>query len=144
MDKTEKLIDWEENEREDRNRNGLADDIEPPIPDISQGTAKLNHRLQNDGLADLTITGGDVDAQFEGAQFSGDESAVSSMTTPEQNQVDETGAAMGVTYQDNEELKFGEKERSRDIKRWELDPASSEDYIDRVHDDGRDDDTENS
>ena len=134
MDKTEKLIDWEENEREDRNRNGLSDDIEPPIPDVTAGAAKLNDRLQNDGLADTTITGGDVDAQFEGAQFSGDESAVSSMTTPEQNQVDATGQAMGVTYQDNEELKFGEKERSRDIKRWELDPASSEDYIDRVRD----------
>jgi hypothetical protein len=132
MDKTEKLIDWEENEREDRNRNGLSDDIEPPIPDVSAGAAKLNRRLQDDGLADTRITGGDVDAQFEGAQFSGDESAVSSMTTPEQNQVDDTGQAMGVTYQDNEELKFGEKERSRDIKRWELDPASSEDYVDRV------------
>ena len=134
MDKTEKLIDWEENEREDRNRNGLSDDIEPPIPDVTAGAAKLNHRLQNDGLADTSITGGDVDAQFEGAQFSGDESAVSSMTTPEQNQVDETGQAMGVTYQDNEELKFGEKERSRDIKRWELDPASSDDYNERVRD----------
>ena len=134
MDKTEKLIDWEENEREDRNRNGLSDDIEPPIPDVTAGAAKLNHRLQNDGMADTRITGGDVDAQFEGAQFSGDESAVSSMTTPEQNQVDETGQAMGVTYQDNEELKFGEKERSRDIKRWELDPASSDDYNDRVRD----------
>ena len=131
MDKTEKLIDWEENEREDRNRNGLSDDIEPPIPDVSAGAAKLNRRLQDDGLADTRITGGDVDAQFESAQFSGDESAVSSMTTPEQNQVDDTGQAMGVTYQDNEELKFGEKERGRDIKRWELDPASSDDYRER-------------
>ncbi len=42
------------------------------------------------------------------------------------------GAAMGVTYQDSEELKAGEKERSRDKHRWELDPASSEDYQDRV------------
>ena len=134
MDKTEKLIDWEENEREDRNRNGLSDDIEPPIPDVSAGAAKLNRRLQDDGLADTRITGGDVDAQFESAQFSGDESAVSSMTTPEQNQVDDTGQAMGVTYQDDEELKFGEKERGRDIKRWELDPASSEDYVERLKD----------
>jgi hypothetical protein len=56
------------------------------------------------------------------------------MTTPEQNQVDDTGQAMGVTYQDDEELKFGEKERGRDIKRWELDPASSEDYVERLKD----------
>lgn len=137
MDKTEKLIDWEENEREDRNRNGLRDDIEPPMPDITAGSARLAHRLQNDSLADPSITGGDVDAQWEGAQFSGDESAVSSMTTPEQNMVDDIGTAMGVTYSDNEELKFGDKERSRDKKRWELDPASSDDYQDRVRDEDR-------
>lgn len=132
MDKTEKLIDWEENEREDRNRNGLADDIEPPIPDITAGSAKLAHRLQNDPLADPTVTGGDLDAQWESAQFTGDESAVSSMPTPEHGQVDDIGKAMGITYSDVEELKFGDKERSRDKKRWELDPASSDDYQDRV------------
>jgi uncharacterized protein DUF6335 len=137
MDKTEKLIDWEENEREDRNRNGLSDDIEPPIPDISAGSAKLANRLRDDSLADPGITAGDVDAQWEGAQFSGDESAVSSMTTPDNNVVEDIGAAMGVTYQDSEELKAGEKERSRDIRRWELDPASSEDYQDRVRNEDR-------
>ena len=137
MDKTEKLIDWEENEREDRNRNGLSDELEPPIPDVTAGSARLAHRLENDSLADPRITAGDVDAQWEGAQFSGDESAVSSMTTPDNNQVDDIGTAMGVTYSDNEELKVGEKERSRDKKRWELDPASSDDYRDRVRDEDR-------
>jgi hypothetical protein len=134
MDKTEKLIDWEENEREDRNRNGLADDIEPPTVDTTASAAKLADRLRNDSLADPVVTAGDVDAQWEGAQFSGDESAVSSMTTPDNNVVEDIGQAMGVTYRDDEELKFGEKERSRDIKRWELDPASSDDYQDRVRD----------
>ena len=134
MDKTEKLIDWEENERKDRNRNGLDDDIEPPQPDISASAAKLAHRLKDDSLADLKVTGGDLDAQWEGAQFSGDESAVSSMSSPENNVVEDIGAAMGVTYQDAEELKVGEKERSRDKKRWELDPASSDDYQDRLRD----------
>lgn len=137
MDKTEKLIDWEENERKDRNRNGLNDDIEPPDVDISAGAAKLAHRLQNDPLADPAITGGDLDASWESAQFTGDESAVSSMSTPEHNVVDDIGRAMGVTYEDAEELKFGEKERSRDIRRWELDPASSDDYGDRVRDENR-------
>ena len=137
MDKTEKLIDWEENERQDRNRNGLDDDLEPPIPDVAAGSAKLAHRLRNDSLADPSITGGDLDAQWEGAQFSGDESAVSSMSTPDQNVVEEIGAAMGINYADNEELKVGEKERSRDKNRWELDPASSDDYQDRVRDENR-------
>jgi|SRR6185436_20349883 len=137
MDKTEKLIDWEENERKDRNRNGIDDRIEPPIPDVTAGTAKLADRLRNDSLADPTITAGDLDAQWEGAQFSGDESAVSSMPTPDNNVVDDIGRAMGVTYDDNEELKVGDKERSRDTRRWELDPASSDDYLDRVKDENR-------
>lgn len=137
MDKTEQLIDWEANERTDRNRNGLDDELEPPIPDVSASAANLAHRMKDDPMADSTVTGGDPDVQWEGAQFSGDESAVSSMTSPEQNEVDQIGRAMGVTYQDNEELNFGEKEHSRDVKRWELDPASSEDYRERVKDDDK-------
>ena len=137
MDKTEKLIDWEENERQDRNRNGIDDSIEPPIPDVSAGSNKLAERLRDDPNADLVVTGGDVDASWESAQFSGDESAISSMPTPEVNVVDDIGRSIGVTYEDNEELKVGEKERSRDLHRWELDPASSDDYIDRVKDENR-------
>jgi hypothetical protein len=83
------------------------------------------------------ISAGDVDVNWANAQFSGDESAVSSSSTPDQNGVEDIGRAMGVTYNDNEELKVGEKERSRDKNRWELDPASSEDYIDRVRDEDR-------
>jgi hypothetical protein len=135
MDKTEKLIDWEENERKDRNRNGIADDIEPAVPDTAASAANLADRLRNDSLADPVVSGGDIDAQWEGAQFSGDESAVSSMSTPSGNTVDDVGAAMGVTYQDNEELKAGKKERSRDKNRWELDPASSDDYQERLKED---------
>ena len=131
MNKTDKLIDWEENERKDLNRNGLDDRIEPPVPDVTAGSARLAERLREDGLADPTVTGGDVDANWANAQFSGDESAVSSSPTPDQNAVDDIGRAMGVTYENNEELKVGEKERGRDKQRWELDPASSEDWKDR-------------
>jgi hypothetical protein len=137
MDKTEKLIDWREDEKKDRDRDGIDDRIEPPIPDISAGSRKLAERLKNDPLADPVVTGGDLDADFEQAQFTGDESAVSSMPTPENNDVDNIGQAMGVTYQENEELKAGEKERSRDKHRWELDPASSEDYQERTRDESK-------
>jgi hypothetical protein len=44
------------------------------------------------------------------------------------------GLAVGVTYADTEELRIGEKRGSRDKNRWELDPASSEDYVDRTKD----------
>jgi hypothetical protein len=134
MDKTEKLIDWREDEKKDRDRNGIDDRIEPPIPDVSAGSRKLAERLKNDPLADPVVTGGDLDAPYESGQFSADESAVSSMPTPEVNVVEDIGKAMGVTYADDEELKAGEKERSRDRHRWELDPASAEDYQERAKD----------
>ena len=137
MDKTEKLIDWEENERKDRNRNGIGDDIEPPIPDIEAGSHKLAERLRENPGLDPTLSGGDVDAQWEMAENTGDEAVAGSMPTPGQSNTDEIGSAIGVTYQDDETLRAGEKERSRDRKRWELDPASSDDYLDRVKDENR-------
>ena len=137
MDKTEKLIDWEENEKKDRNRNGLDDQLEPPIPDVTAGSARLADRIREDGAEDPVITGGDLDANWANAQFSGDDAAVSSTPAPAAGTVDDIGAAMGVTYQDSEELRVGEKERDRDKKRFELDPASSDDWQDRNRDESR-------
>jgi hypothetical protein len=37
----------------------------------------------------------------------------------------------GIVYEDWEELAFGDRELERDMHRWELDPASAEDYFDR-------------
>ncbi len=50
---------------------------------------------------------------------------------PDQDRVDDIGKALGVEYEDNEELKASDKIAERDKHRWELDPASSEDYPDR-------------
>ena len=47
--------------------------------------------------------------------------------------VEEIGEAAGVTYRDDEPLRVGEKELQRDAHRWELDPASSDDYLARSH-----------
>ena len=132
MDKTEKLIDWEEKETKDLNRNGIDDSIEPPIPDVSGGSAQLAQRLRNNPGLDPTLTGGDIDAKWDMAESQGDDAAGGSVATPEQNDTDEIGSAIGITYQDNEELKAGEKERERDRHRWELDPASSDDYRERL------------
>jgi hypothetical protein len=137
MDKTEKLIDWKEDERKDRNRDGIDDDLEPPIPDVSAGSRKLSERLREHTDTSPILSGGDIDARWEDADGSGEESVAGSAPTPGQDNVGEIGEAMGVTYQENEELKVGEKERSRDKKRWELDPASSDDYQDRTRDDKR-------
>jgi hypothetical protein len=134
MDKTEKLIDWEEDERKDRNRNGIDDRIEPAMPDVEAGTQKLAERLRENNGVDPSLSGGDIDAQWEMAESQGDEASAGSQPTPGQNDTEETAAAMGISYADDEELKVGEKERSRDEHRWELDPASSDDYQERVKD----------
>ena len=77
------------------------------------------------------ITGGDVDADLETAYFSGDEAPGGDNPTPDQDIVEDIGKAIGIEYHDNEELKSSDKVAERDKHRWELDPASSEDYKDR-------------
>ena len=131
MDKTEKLIDWKEDERKDRNRDGIDDNLEPDIPDVSAGSRKLSERLREHTDTDPVLSGGDIDARWEDADSSGDEAVAGSVATPEQNDTEDLGRAVGIAYNADEELKVGEKERSRDRHRWELDPASSEDYQDR-------------
>ena len=87
-------------------------------------------RLRHAGMTPA-ITGGDVDADLETAYFSGDEAPGGDNPTPDQDIVDEIGKAIGIEYQDNEELKGSDKVVQRDKHRWEMDPASSEDYKDR-------------
>lgn len=81
-----------------------------------------------------SITGGDVDANVEDAYFTGDEAPGGDNSTPDQDIVDDIGKALGVEYQDNEELRGSDKVADRDKHRWELDPASAEDYRDRGKD----------
>jgi len=77
------------------------------------------------------LTAGDVDADWEDAYSVGDEAPGGDNPTPDQDRVDDIGKALGVQYEDNEELKAADKITERDRHRWELDPASSDDYKDR-------------
>ncbi len=61
----------------------------------------------------------------------GDEAPGGDNPTPGQQDVDDIGKAVGLRYESNEELKGTDKIGDRDKRRWELDPASSEDYQDR-------------
>jgi hypothetical protein len=74
------------------------------------------------------LTGGDVDASWEDAYAVGDEAPGGDNPTPDQDRVDDIGKALGVQYEDSEELKAADKIAQRDRHRWELDPASAEDY----------------
>jgi hypothetical protein len=77
------------------------------------------------------VTGGDPDVDIEDAYFAGEEAPGGDNPTPDQDIVEDIGKALGVTYNDNEELKGADKLVERDKHRWELDPASSDDFKDR-------------
>jgi hypothetical protein len=128
----ENLLNWRIVEFVDRNDNGISDDLEPPEIDISASATELRHRLDRNTSTDPHLTAGDVDACWEMAESVGDETAGGSSSTPDQNVVDEIGGALGITYRDDEELNLVEKERARDRNRWELDPASADDFGDRM------------
>jgi hypothetical protein len=95
------------------------------------GRAEMEEALSEHTAAGPSITAGDVDADWESAYSTGDEAPGGDMPTPDQAVVEEIGTAMGVEYNDDEELKGVDKIEERDRHRWELDPASSEDYRDR-------------
>ncbi|MFN7977105.1 MAG: DUF6335 family protein [Vicinamibacterales bacterium] len=77
------------------------------------------------------ITAGDVDANWVAAETVGDEAPGGDNPTPDQDVVDEIGRALGVEYDDDEELQGGDEIAARDHDRWELDPASSDDFDER-------------
>jgi hypothetical protein len=87
-------------------------------------------RLPRNAGPDLSA--GDIDARWDQAESGGEETAGGSVPTPDQDIVEEIGRAIGVTYQEGEPLRVGEKEHERDAHRWELDPASAEDYRERL------------
>ena len=104
--------------------------------DREASAARSGRQRLQEARADHTetspvLTGGDVDADWEDAYSVGDEAPGGDNPTPDQDRVDDIGKALGVTYDDNEELKASDKIADRDKHRWELDPASSEDYTDR-------------
>jgi hypothetical protein len=101
--------------------------------DHMMAAARTGHRGMKADLEKYTetspeLTAGDVDAKWEDAYAVGDEAPGGDNPTPDQDRVDDIGKALGVTYQDNEELQGGDEIGDRDAKRWELDPASSDDW----------------
>lgn len=127
--------------RLDRARRTLEDSETLQTPPSSldmerRGTAARTGRAE---LADNVrehhgmngMSGGDPDVDVEDAYFTGEEAPGGDNSTPDQDIVDDIGKALGVTYDDTEELKGSDKVVERDKHRWELDPASAEDYKER-------------
>jgi len=125
--------------RLDRVRRTLEDTVPTPPSSLNMdrrgsaartGRAELEEsRARHPGMTDMA--GGDLDVDVEDAYFTGEETPGGDNSTPDQDIVDDIGKALGVQYEDNEELRSSDKVVERDKHRWELDPASAEDYKER-------------
>jgi hypothetical protein len=90
----------------------------PKDPDL------LAQRLRNNTAASPVDAGGDPDASWEDVNDSGTESVSGDNPTPDQSVVEENARAVGVTFEDNEELDIIDKIDRRDRDRYELDERS--------------------
>lgn len=95
------------------------------------GARAQQRRLRERGPGSPELTAGDVDAAWERAGDVGEEAPGGTVSTPDQDIVEEVGKAVGQTYEDNQPLDDPEKLERRGGRRWEMDPASSEDYGER-------------
>jgi len=87
----------------------------------------LAQRLRNNTAASPRDAGGDLDASWEDVNDSGSESVGGDNPTPDQSMVEENANAVGVNFEDNEELDFLDKIERRDRDRFELDEGSKAD-----------------
>ena len=99
-------------------------DLELEISRAPKDPELLAHRLRNNTAASPRDAGGDLDAVWEDVNDSGSETVAGDNPTPDQSLVEENASAMGVSYEDNEELEFIDKIEKRDRDRFELDENS--------------------
>ncbi|MEG3439768.1 DUF6335 family protein [Pannus brasiliensis CCIBt3594] len=102
---------------------------EVEIVDLDEG--EMTRLEEGYNPADALLTGGDIYANTEQAATVGDEAVGGTVMTPDQNVVEDIGAAVGLEMSDKEWLHTDEILNLRDDRRWELDPKSSEDYEQR-------------
>jgi hypothetical protein len=122
----------------DRPRKTVADvhgipsslDLDRTASSAKSGRAEMRDKLAKSTSGGPAITAGDVDADWQSAESIGDEAPGGDNPTPDQDRVDDIGRALGVEYADDEELQGGAEIADRDLNRWELDPASKDDFDD--------------
>src|SRR5690349_18307333 len=94
------------------------------------GRDELLEELDEHHSLSPDLAGGDLDASWQTANAAGEETVGGSAPTPDQDIVDELGAAAGLIYEDEEPLDSDAKILDRDRNRWELNPASVDDEED--------------
>jgi hypothetical protein len=98
--------------------------MEEEIARAPKDSNQLAQRLRNNTAASPGDSGGDLDASWGDENDSGEESVAGDNPTPDQSDVEENAHAVGVNFEDNQELDFSEQLERRDRDRFELDPRS--------------------
>src|SRR5213594_832069 len=98
--------------------------MEEEIARAPKDPDQLAHRLRNNTAASPRDAGGDLDAAWEDVNESGSETVGGDNPTPDQSDVEENAKALGVSFEDNQELDFEKQIEKRDRDRFELDPRS--------------------
>jgi hypothetical protein len=75
-----------------------------PLPGSTEEALEEAEILQEYAV-ETRLTGGDIDADWKGAQDVGDEAVGGHAPTPDQDDVDAIGRALGIELQDNQELR---------------------------------------
>jgi Family of unknown function (DUF6335) len=84
----------------------------------------LAQRLRNNTAASPSDSGGDIDAAWEDVNDTGSETVGGDNPTPDQSDVEENAHAIGINFEDNQQLDFDEQLEKRDRNRFELDERS--------------------
>ena len=92
------------------------------------GRGQLERELEEYNSVSPILSANDIDADWKEAEDSGAEAVGGHAPTPDQDIVDEIGRAVGMEFQDNQELHtHDEVLAKRDRHRWELDRRSADD-----------------
>ena len=98
--------------------------MEEEIARAPKDPNQLAQRLRNNTSASPVDSGGDLDASWGDVNDSGEESVAGDNPTPDQSDIGENAHAIGVNFEDNQELDLFEQIERRDRDRFELDPRS--------------------
>jgi hypothetical protein len=91
------------------------------------GAHRTQQELEQHNSTGPELPGGDLDADWQGAEAVGDEAVGGHAPTPDQSVIDELGRAVGFDAEDGEELHaIEERVANRDHNRWELDRRSAD------------------
>lgn len=104
----------------------IAELMEEEIQHAPKAPNELRQRLEEHHSSSPKDSGGDIDADWEEVNSSGEEAVGGSNPTPDQSDVEENAHAFGIDFQDNEPLDILEKVEKRDNHRWELEEGSKQ------------------